>query len=133
MVKRSILYISAPSGPPSNIKTVYRDGTSIKLTWSRPIDYLTDFDYPFNYSLCITERFTNTCDLVVDNRFQYTFGGLQPLTNYSITIRAHSADMVGETFSFTASTTEAGKSSDTLHEGFVCRTSLRCSDNQFVT
>ena len=91
------------------MKVVYGDGTSIKLTWSRPNDYLTDYDYPFNYSLCISDRFTKTCDLATDNGLQYSFRGLQPLTNYSITICAQSANMSGEAFNLTASTTKTGK------------------------
>ena len=108
------MFVSAPDGSPSNVKTVYRDGTSIKLTWSRPKDSFTDFDYPFNYSLCIGQQGTNnTCDVVTDNSFHYTFKGLQPLTEYFITIRAQSANMSGEAFNLTASTIEEGKISKT--------------------
>ena len=108
MLRLILFYIIASSGPPSNVKVVYEDGTSIKLTWSRPNDYLTDYDYPFNYSLCISDRFTKTCDLATDNGLQYSFRGLQPLTNYSITICAQSANMSGEAFNLTASTTKTG-------------------------
>ena len=98
----------APSGPPSDVEVVLTAGTSLKLTWSRPNDYLTDTDAPFSYNLCIKDESKTSCYLV-DNGFQFAFKELQPLTEYFITIQAKSFNMFGEAFNLTASTIEMGK------------------------
>ena len=107
-IKRGFLNILAPSGPPSNVELVVTTGTSLKLTWLRPNDYLSNYDYPFNYSLCISYESKTRCHLA-DKGFQYTFRELQPLTEYFITIHAKSLNMSGEAFNLTASTIEIGK------------------------
>lgn len=101
--------VLAPTGPPSDVEIVHRAGTLLKLTWLRPDDYLSNHDYPFNYSLCISDKSATSCHLV-DKGFQYTFRELRPLTEYFITIHAKSLNMSGEAFNLTASTIEMGKS-----------------------
>ena len=99
----------ATSGPPSDVKIVRIDGTSIKLTWSRPNDFLTNYDYPFDYMLCVSEdNFISIC-YQVENNFHHTFSGLKPLTEHFITIRAESSDMSGDAFHLNISTIEAGE------------------------
>lgn len=99
---------AAPSGPPTNVEIVATNETSVKLTWTRPYDYLTDDDYPFNYNVCITNEHHNFFDLT-DNKLHYTFSGLQSLTNYSISIQARSGDMSGPQAKLNVTTFGPGK------------------------
>lgn len=101
----------APSGTPSDVQVVYRNDTSIKLTWSRPDDSLTDYEYPFDYTLCIKQSKVTTSPTCVhvQRALQHTFTRLTAMTNYSIDIRAQSWKKSGDVYNLSTATLEAGK------------------------
>ena len=105
-------YFLAPKGEPTNVEFVAINGSSVKLTWTRPNDYLTDDDYPFDYNVCITNDSHNICNMVV-KKLQCTFTGLKPLTTYLISAQAHSAGMSGSSTKLSVSTIEPSKKTKT--------------------
>ena len=76
--------------------------------WTRPDDYLTDDDYPFDYRVCIKKNGHNLCDVAVKT-LHYTFQGLSSNTEHEISIQAKSQEMMGDQAYLTASTTAGGK------------------------
>ena len=108
--KKSIL-ILAPSGPPTNLRVIFVNSTSLVVAWSPP-ELILRNGIIQHYNVCVRSfAVTSRCENVVlpGSQRSYIASGLKPFTTYDVIVSAATSVGYGPSIIAINKTSEAGE------------------------
>lgn len=101
--------LSAPSGPPTNLRVIFVNATSMVVAWSPPGQELRNGIIQ-NYKICFRSlKITEQCEELVGSQNNYTVSNLIPFTVYDVIVNAATHVGYGPSTMITNRTAQAGQ------------------------
>lgn len=107
----SISTLSAPSGPPYDLRVIFVNASSLTVSWSPP-ELILQNGVIRNYNVCVRIfAITSRCGDVVlpGSQTNYIASGLAPFTVYDVIVSAATSVGYGPSMLVTTKTSEAGE------------------------
>ena len=120
-LSKTLLFVGAPSGPPSNVRVKYRGKYSLNVSWEAPPLHVWNGRLT-GYLICYSSG-TKESNLACSERINeqwYTINNLQPSTKYFVTVSATTSAGEGPRSVEITTITNAGKYTILILCNYIC-------------